>query len=117
MTQAITDKKTYLKSLLDNSLSIKSLPEDARKIQIKAMLSANPEETNAFIRILEEEKSAMQKIDIEFLKQAGEIEHLVAEAKQLEVHATKEIRQEKEGKQASEEQKTADALLMQIEKL
>jgi len=117
MSQLIADKKAYLKTLLENSSSLKSLPEDARKIQIKALLSANPEETNAFIQILEEEKSSMQKIDEEFLKQAGEIEHLVSEAKQLEVHAKKEIHQEKVEKQTFEEQKTADALLKQIEKL
>jgi len=116
MTPAIKDKKTYLATLLKDSASFNSLPEDARNIQFKAILSAPQDEMEQFISILEEEKAAMNSINEDFLKQAGEIEHLVAEAKQLEVHAKSEIRHEKEEKLTLEEQKTADALLKQIEK-
>jgi hypothetical protein len=117
MSQLITDKKTYLKTLLENSPSLKSLPEEARRIQIMAILKGNPEELERFIMIFEEENSAMQKIDNDFLKQSKEIEHLVAEAKQLEINANKEIRNEKEEKVTIEEEKTANALLNQITKM
>jgi hypothetical protein len=117
MTPAVTDKKTYLKQLLKASASFKTLPEKAKADQAKIMLSGSPEEIDQFIKILEEEKTAMNSINEDFLKQAGEIEHLVAEAKQLEVHAKSEIRHEKEEKLTLAEQKTADTLLKQLEKM
>lgn len=117
MNNSVTDKKSYLEKLLENSSSLASLPDKERKIQIKAMLSGNPGDIDKFIKILEEEKSAMQKINADFIKQGGEIEHLVAEAKHLEENAKKEILHEKEEKTAIEEEKTAKALLNKLEKM
>ncbi|MFC1655966.1 hypothetical protein ACFL3C_03790 [Patescibacteria group bacterium] len=109
------DLKARLQELINNSAALKSLPPEARKMRADAMLSSSPTLMQNFINVLEEEATELKKIDEDFVKNAAHIGDLVAEAKELEKEANREIRKEDEAVGRKQEEKEAAALLAKLD--
>jgi len=107
--------KLQLQELIENSPALQSLPEEAREVRKKAMLSADDDTMNQFIAVLESEASQMKKIDDDMASKTEEINKLLAEAKQLEQEAQREVRKQEESIERESEQLKADELLKKLD--
>ena len=111
------DLKQQLQDLINNSPTFKSLPAEAQKTRTDVMLSADEATMQKFIDVLENEAAQMKKIDDDFQKNAAELGDLIAEAKHLETEANTVLRKEAEAEEQAGDQKKADALLAQLDKI
>ena len=107
--------KARLQELIKNSPALQSLPPEARKMRADIMLSSSPAQMQNFIDVLEEEAASLKKIDEDFVKQADHINSLMAEAKELEKSANREMSKEDEEMERKEEEEKAAKLLAKLD--
>lgn len=112
-----TDLKLKLQELIENSVALQSLPEEARNVRTKAMLEANDATMKQFITVLENETKQLQKIDADTASQTEEINSLIEEAKQLEKEAKREIRKEEEVSERAAEESKAEDILKELDNI
>ncbi len=109
--------KSQLQELIANSAALNSLPQEARDIRINAMLNADDATMQQFIDVFTNEAMQLEKINQDMAKDAEEIGGLIAEAKQLEKEAEREIRKEAEGSERAGEEAKAEDLLKQLDEI
>ena len=111
------DLKAKLQKLIKNSPTLQSLGAEELKFRTNAMLSSNETAMAEFIKILENEAAQIKKIDDDYAKKAGELNDLVAEAKQLENEANALFRKEKETEERGAEEQKAEDLLKKLDEV
>lgn len=111
----MSDLKARLQELIKNSPALQSLPPEALKMRTDIMLASSPTEMQNFITVLEEEALQLKKIDDDFVKNADHINDLIAEAKELEKAAGREISKEDEASERKQEEDQAAALLAKLD--
>lgn len=111
------DLKEKLIQLIKKSPTLTSLSEEEKKFRANAMLNSSEESKQKFITILENEASQMKKIDDDFAQQAGEIQGLMAEAKQLEKEAETLFRKDEEAFERVGDEDKANQLLAELDKI
>lgn len=109
--------KAKLQKLINESRTLNSLPANARKTRANLMLASDPATMQKFIEVLENETAQMKKIDDDFQKNAAELGNLIAEAKHLETEANTILRKEAEKEEQAGDQKKAEELLAQLDKI
>lgn len=112
-----TELKLQLQELIANSTALKSLPQEARDMRANAMLNADEDTMKQFVAVLENESAQLQKIDDDMASQTDEINSLIAEAKQLEKDAQREIRKDAEVSERTDSETKAEDLLKKLDEI
>jgi len=103
-----------LKPLIENSISLNSLPADKKQSTIDKMLNSSPEQMEELIKILQEEAVQIAKLSQEEEEKIKEVEKLMQDIKTTETTLKTEIRKEEEKKVTQEDQSKQDELLDEL---